>query len=155
MTDWSGGGARYASSDLRRCMNFSPDSALHSCLPTPRINRIRSSESSCRSLLRPQINQGGDPCGQPPWFWRYFALFRQRIGSDLELHDLALGPLAALNVPDKVRPVVGVQGTALPAAVGIVDAAIHTARIEAERIRDAEIGPLIGLRVQRDQSIRV
>src|SRR4029450_10856017 len=51
-------------------------------------------------------------------------LSRQRIGTNLELDDLALGPFAALDVPDEVRAVVRVQRAAFPSGIGIVDAAV-------------------------------
>src|SRR5206468_9638158 len=43
------------------------------------------------------------------------------------------------------------QGAALPSCVRVVDSAVHTARVEAERIGYAELGPLSCLGVQREQ----
>src|SRR6516164_2141090 len=78
-------------------------------------------------------------------------LASQRIGPDLELHNLALCAFAALDVPHEVRAIVGVERTDLPARVRIVDTAIHSSRVESERIGDAEVGPLSGLGVQRNE----
>src|SRR5687767_11077662 len=60
---------------------------------------------------------------------------RHRVRADLELHQLALGALAAFDVPHEVRAVVRIQPATLPAPVGIVDAAVHPTVIEPERIR--------------------
>src|SRR5687768_13212674 len=72
---------------------------------------------------------------------RFIVSACQRIGPHLELHQLALGPLAAFDVPHEVRAVVGVERAALPAAVGVVDAAVEPAGVEAERIRNAQRHP--------------
>src|SRR5579864_373787 len=83
------------------------------------------------------------------------ALASQRIGPQLEFHDFALCTLTAFYVPDEVRPIVGVERAALPSDIGIVDAAVHPARVESKRIRNAEIRPLLGLRVERNQRIGI
>ena len=82
-------------------------------------------------------------------------LASQRIRADLELHDLALGTLAAFDVPHEVCAVVGVQRTALPPSVRIIDASVQTAAVEAQRIRNAERGPLLRRRIQRQQRVAV
>src|SRR5581483_6575469 len=66
----------------------------------------------------------------------------QRVRPNLELHDLALRAFATFNVPDEMGAVVRVQRAAFPAGVGIVDSCVHAAGVEAERVRNAEIGPL-------------
>src|SRR5688572_23047982 len=76
------------------------------------------------------------------------SLPRQRIRTHLELDELALRPHAAFDVPHVVRAVVGVESAALPAGARVVDAAVHPARIEPERVRHAHRHPLARLRIQ-------
>src|SRR5262245_34616454 len=76
-----------------------------------------------------------------------FSLAGQRIRANLELDDFALRSLSAFDVPHKVRAVVRPERAALPAGessgrIGVVDAGVHTARIEAERIGNAHRDPL-------------
>src|SRR5438552_12517132 len=80
---------------------------------------------------------------------------RQRIRADLELHDLALRALSAFDMPDKMCPVVRVKRPALPSGASVVDAPVHAARVEAERIRDAQRRPLARLRVEREQRVGI
>src|SRR5262249_15180915 len=84
------------------------------------------------------------------------SLSSQWIRSHLEMNDLPLGTLSAFDVPDEVRTVVGPETTSLPVCrIGIVDTSIHTARIETERIRNAEMDPRIVLSIEREQRIRI
>ena len=64
-------------------------------------------------------------------------LVSQRIGTDLELHDLAFSSFSAFDMPDEMRSVVGVERSPFPARIRIVDPPVHAARVKAERIRDA------------------
>src|SRR5690606_30012229 len=95
------------------------------------------------------------PARKAPAAYRLGASVRERIRADLHLDELALRALAALDVPDEVRAVVRVERTSLPAGCRVVDATVHAALIEAERIRHAERQPLAGLRVEREQRVRV
>src|SRR5262249_24074115 len=63
---------------------------------------------------------------------------RQRIRRQLKLHHLALLPFAALDVPDRTARIGRPDRLALPAGVGIVDAAVETLGVEAHRIRHAQ-----------------
>src|SRR5690606_31114596 len=65
------------------------------------------------------------------------------------------GTLATFGVPHEVGTVIGVQGTSLPAQVRVVDTTVETALVEAQRIGNAQVGPLAGFRIQRNQRIRV
>src|SRR5690606_35087931 len=65
----------------------------------------------------------------------------KRVGTQLELHQRAACPFAALDVPDRVLSVVRIERSAFPAAVRIIDAAVHAAREEAERIRHPQHDP--------------
>src|SRR6266536_119887 len=67
---------------------------------------------------------------------------RQRIGTELELHDLARGPLPAFHVERRPRRHGGPQALALPPDARVVDAAVHPLGVEAERIRDAKVDEL-------------
>src|SRR4051794_38386894 len=82
-------------------------------------------------------------------------LTRQGIRPDLEVHDFALGPFPAFDVPYEVGAVIRPEPSAFPSAVRVVDAAVHAARIEAERIGNAELDPFFRLRVERQQRIRI
>ena len=62
-------------------------------------------------------------------------------------------PLPPLAVPVRHRVVAAPQAAALPAGVGIVDAPVEAARVEAERIRHAHDDPLAALRKQREQRV--
>src|SRR6185436_13375397 len=79
----------------------------------------------------------------------------ERVRPDLELDDLSFRALPALDVPDEVRAVVRVQATPLPSGAGIVDAAVHAARVEAEGIRHPQRDPLARLRIQREQRVGI
>ena len=61
--------------------------------------------------------------------------------------------LAPLDVPDGVRAVVGPDRAALPPGVRIVDAPVHAARIEAERVGDAQDDELPGVRQEGEQRV--
>ena len=54
-------------------------------------------------------------------------LVGERVGADLELHQLALGALAAFDVPHEVGAVVRVEPATPPARLGIIDTAVETA----------------------------
>src|SRR5690606_8457443 len=79
----------------------------------------------------------------------------ERIRAGLELDGLGLRARAALDVPDEVRAVVRVERPSLPAERRVVDAPVHAALIEAERIRHTERVPLTRLRIQREQRIGI
>src|SRR5687768_11882748 len=66
---------------------------------------------------------------------------RERVGSKLELHHLARRPLAPLHVERRAGADGGPETTALPSAVGIVDAAVQPFRVVAQRVGDAEDDP--------------
>src|SRR5687768_11615294 len=76
---------------------------------------------------------------------------REGVGPQLEFHQLALGALAAFDVPHEVRAVIRIEPATFPAAVRIVDASVEPARIEAERIRHTQRRPLLLLRIQHQQ----
>src|SRR5437667_10332726 len=62
----------------------------------------------------------------------------ERVGPELELHDLARRPLAALDVERRARGVGGPQPLALPAGVRIVDAPVHPLGVEAHGVGHAK-----------------
>src|SRR5215467_7595481 len=91
-----------------------------------------------------------------PWTGRPEGLLScERIRPDLELDDLPLRALAAFDVPDEVRAVVRVERAALPSCARVVDAPVHPARIEAERVRNAQFGPVARPRIQCEQRVGV
>src|ERR1700722_16942708 len=63
----------------------------------------------------------------------------ERIGAKLELHYLGQGSLAALVVERRPVAIGGPQAAALPAGIGIVDAAIEALGEEAHGIGDAQL----------------
>src|SRR5712691_4953878 len=67
---------------------------------------------------------------------------RERVGTKLELHDLARRPLAALDVERRSGAVGRPESFALPASIRIVDAPIHPLGVEAHRIRNAKVHEL-------------
>src|SRR5256885_4654581 len=67
-----------------------------------------------------------------------FRSVRQRIGPQLEVRRERLRSLAALDEPRRAVAVGGPQPATLPASIRIVDAAVETFGIEAERIRNAD-----------------
>ena len=67
-------------------------------------------------------------------------LFRQGIRSHLEVHHLTLILRAAFVVERRARGPGGPQASALPARIGIVDAAVETFREKSVRIRHAQDG---------------
>src|SRR5213593_303806 len=73
---------------------------------------------------------------------RFMRSLRERIGAKLELHDLARRPLAALDVERRPGAVGRPQPFALPAAIRIVDAAVHPLGVEAHRIGNAQVHEL-------------
>src|SRR5207247_9517807 len=62
----------------------------------------------------------------------------ERIGTELELHDLARGPFAPFDVEGRSGAVGRPQSLALPASIRIVDASVHPLGVEAHGIRHAE-----------------
>src|SRR5689334_16918886 len=63
---------------------------------------------------------------------------RQRVGSELEMNRQRLRAFPALDQPRRAIPTSGPQTTALPAGFRIVDAAVESLGVEAERIRHPE-----------------
>src|SRR6185295_13720822 len=112
-----------------------------------------TSSSVFRARLKPRCRAEVESLGKMPrlrrTLGRIFAppLSRQRIRSQLKVHHFPLGALAAFDMPDEVGAVVRPQPATLPTRARIVDPAIHPARIESERIRNAQRGPLFRLRV--------
>src|SRR5262249_738015 len=70
-----------------------------------------------------------------PPYTRPITLPRQRIRPQLELHHLAGRALAAFDVIGRAPRIGRPQAFALPAAIGIIDAAIEPLGVEAHRIR--------------------
>src|SRR5688500_15074615 len=68
--------------------------------------------------------------------------FGERIGTHLEVHDLAGRPLARLHVKRRSRAHGCPQPPALPPGLRIVDPAIQPLRVEPGRVRDAKYDPL-------------
>src|ERR1044072_5362721 len=77
---------------------------------------------------------------------------RQRIGPELEMRRERLGAFAAFDQPWRAIAVCRPQAAALPARIRIVDAAVKTLGVEAERIRHANRNHLAVL-VERDQTV--
>src|SRR5215467_6132223 len=73
------------------------------------------------------------------------SLTGQRVRPDLEFHDLALRAFSTFDMPDEMRAVVCPQRPAFPPGIGIVDAAIHAARVKAERIGNPQRNPVLRL----------
>src|SRR5262245_24162012 len=63
---------------------------------------------------------------------------RERVGTELEPHDLRSVLLAALQVEHRARRVGRPQGPALPARVRVVDATLHPLGEEADDVRHAQ-----------------
>src|SRR5437867_11633179 len=63
---------------------------------------------------------------------------RERIGTQLELHDLARRSLAALEMEGRSGAVGRPQSLALPASIRIVQTPIHPLGVEAQWVRDAK-----------------
>src|SRR5205823_13931342 len=67
------------------------------------------------------------------------SLARERVRTQLELHDLARRPLAAFHVEGCARTDGRPQASAFPAGGWVVDAPVHPLRVEAEWVRHAQI----------------
>src|SRR5206468_5493875 len=67
------------------------------------------------------------------------SLARERVRTQLELHDLARRPLAAFHVEGCARTDGRPQAAPLPAGIRVVDASVHPLRVEAERVRYPQI----------------
>ena len=78
-------------------------------------------------------------------------LLRQRIGSDLEVHDHRLHTLATFLQPRRAIALRRPQAPALPAGIGIVDAAVEALGVEAGRIRHLQRDHLAVL--ERDHAV--
>src|SRR5271165_322527 len=65
-------------------------------------------------------------------------LIRQRIGAQLEMDRQRSAALAAFLEPGRAIAACGPQPTALPAGIGIVDAAIESLGVEAQWIGQAQ-----------------
>src|SRR5262249_49171784 len=63
---------------------------------------------------------------------------RQRVGAELEMRGQRPCPLAAFDQPRGAVAVRRPQPAALPAGIGVVDAAVESLGVEAERIRHAD-----------------
>src|SRR5213083_571918 len=63
---------------------------------------------------------------------------RERIGTKLELHDLARRSLAALDMEGRSGAVGRPQSLALPTSIRIVETPIHPLGVEAHGIRNAK-----------------
>src|SRR6185369_4502686 len=77
---------------------------------------------------------------------------RQRIGPQLEMRRERLGAFAAFDQPRRAIAVCRPQAAAFPTRIRIVDAAVKTLGVEAERIRHADRNHLAVL-VERDQTV--
>src|SRR5881628_26745 len=69
---------------------------------------------------------------------RFMRSLRERIGAELELHDLARRPLAAFDVEGRSCGVGRPQPLTLPAGVRIVDAPVHPFGVEAHGVGNAK-----------------
>src|SRR5437764_759535 len=83
------------------------------------------------------------------------SLLCERIRTNLELYQLSPRSLAPFDMPHEMCAVIRVEGAAFPAAVRIVDAAVEAARVEPERIRDAQRDPFFRLQVQHEQRVGI
>src|SRR5262245_54237818 len=63
---------------------------------------------------------------------------RQRVRTNLEVHGERLAPLAAFAQPRGAVAAGAPQSAALPAGIGIVDAAVESLRVPPHRIRHAQ-----------------
>ena len=61
-------------------------------------------------------------------------LFCEWIGTYLEMHELTWGALPSLDMPCCAFVIVSPNAPALPTRIGIVDAAIHIARVKSHRV---------------------
>ena len=75
---------------------------------------------------RTRVKTESDHASQKRGLSRVF-LMRQRIRSNLKLHQITLSAFASLVMPHRVGTVVGPHAPALPAGIRVVDAPIHTA----------------------------
>src|SRR5258708_1161280 len=69
-------------------------------------------------------------------------LFRQRIGTQLEVHDVAGLSLAAFDVSRSAIGECGPQALTLPTRARIVDTTVHALGKVADRVRNAQDRPL-------------
>src|SRR5215212_189593 len=84
-------------------------------------SKRRSSRTNVEADHKVRPYDRNPPCDFP-------ALLRRRVGPHLELHQLARVPLAAFGVERSARRVGREDRLALPAAVRVVDAAVHALR---------------------------
>src|SRR5438132_12223666 len=82
---------------------------------------------------------------------RRLRLPRERIGAHLEFHDLGGRAFAAFHVEGRAVASVRPDAAALPASIGIVDAAVKSLGPEAHRIGDDHVDHLAVL--ERDQRV--
>src|SRR3989454_7364155 len=69
---------------------------------------------------------------------RFMRSLRERIGAELELHDLARRPLAAFDVEGRSCGVGRPQPLTLPAGVRIVNTPVHPFGVEAHGVGNAK-----------------
>src|SRR5580765_4407215 len=87
-----------------------------------------------RSTHRPRVLMSSPrtPSGPPT------DSLRERIRTQLELHDLARRPLAGFHVERRACADGRPQSLPFPSALRVVDAAVHPLRVVPGRIRHAE-----------------
>src|SRR5665647_3233125 len=86
----------------------------------------------------PAVRASADGASNPSAPGAASPLLRQRIGADLDVHGARLGALAAFHQPRHAIAAGAPQPAALPAGVGVVDAAVEALGEEAHRVRDAQ-----------------
>ena len=64
--------------------------------------------------------------------------------SDLKLHEISRLNRTTFDVPGGICAISGIESSSLPTAIGVIDAAIDTAAVEALRIGDAHDHPFFG-----------
>src|SRR3954447_24391339 len=66
----------------------------------------------------------------------------ERVGAELELHDLAGRAFAGLQVEGRAVAVGGPEPAPLPARLRVVDAAVEPLGVKAHRVGDPQVHPL-------------
>src|SRR5499425_26836 len=109
-----------------------------------------SPEGSTTSARKLQRKRGG-AVAAPPVSSALRRSLRQRIRAQLEVHGHGLHALAAFDQPRRAVAARRPQPASLPAGIGIVDAAVESLGVEAERIRHPQRDHLAVL--ERDQAV--
>src|SRR5882672_9728929 len=102
---------------------------MYSVFAAAKRDRCRDSPGIVQSKRRVSLSR--DP---PSNCHQAIGSIRQRVGPDLEVHDLALLALAAFDMRRGTARIGRENALALPTGAGIVDAPVHVLREEAHGV---------------------